>query len=65
MPKKIRELISELEKAGFVNRGGKGNHRTFIHPTVMKSVVISGQPGSDARKYQERAVKVAIEESKK
>lgn len=65
MPKKIRELISELEKAGFVNRGGKGSHRTFIHPTVMKPVVISGQPGSDARKYQERAVKAAIEESKK
>ena len=24
MPKKIRELIAELESAGFENRGGKG-----------------------------------------
>lgn len=65
MPKKIRELISELEKAGFVNRGGKGSHRNFVHPTVMKPVVISGNPGDDAKKYQERAVTAAIEESKK
>ncbi|WP_174627597.1 type II toxin-antitoxin system HicA family toxin [Candidatus Methylobacter favarea] len=65
MPKKIRELIGKLERAVFVNRGEKGSHRTFIHPTVMKPVVISGQPGSDARKYQERAVQAAIEESKK
>lgn len=65
MPKKIRELISELEKAGFVNRGGKGSHRNFIHPTVVKPVVISGKSGDDAKKYQERAVEAAIEESKK
>jgi len=24
MPRKVRELIRDLEKAGFVNRGGKG-----------------------------------------
>ncbi len=65
MPKKIRELISELEKAGFVSRGGKGSHRNFVHPLVMKPVVISGKTGDDAKKYQERAVESAIEESKK
>jgi predicted RNA binding protein YcfA (HicA-like mRNA interferase family) len=65
MPKKIRALISELEKAGFVNRGGKGSHRNFVHPVVMKPVVISGKSGDDAKKYQERAVEAAIEESKK
>ena len=27
MPFEIRELLAELERAGFVNRGGKGNHR--------------------------------------
>jgi hypothetical protein len=31
----------------------------------MKPVVISGNPGDDAKKYQERAVEAAIEESKK
>jgi predicted RNA binding protein YcfA (HicA-like mRNA interferase family) len=64
MPKKIRELISELEKAGFVNRGGKGSHRNFVHPSVMKPIAISGKAGDDAKKYQERAVEAAIEESK-
>ena len=65
MPKKIRELISDLERAGFINRGGKGSHRNFMHPFVMKSIVISGQPGDDAKKYQERAVLAAIQEAKK
>jgi hypothetical protein len=32
MPRKVRQLIADLEKAGFVNRGGKGSHRNFIHP---------------------------------
>ena len=33
MPSKIRDLIIELEQAGFVNRGGKGSHRNFVHPS--------------------------------
>ncbi len=65
MPRKIRELISELEKARFINRGGKGSHRNFIHPLITKSVVLSGKAGDDARKYQEKAVEAAIEESRK
>ena len=51
MPKKIRELISMLEKANFSNRGVK--------------VTISGKLGSDALKYQEKEVKLKIEEVKK
>ena len=31
MPRKIRELIADLEAAGFTNRGGKGSHRNFVH----------------------------------
>ena len=64
MPKKIRELIADLEAAGFVDRGGKGSHRNFVHPKVAKPVTISGKGGDDAKKYQERAVSKAIEESK-
>lgn len=64
MPRKIRELIADLEAAGFVNRGGKGNHRNFVHPNVVKPVTVSGKAGDDAKKYQERAVSRAIEESK-
>lgn len=65
MPRKIRELIADLELAGFVDRGGKGSHRNFVHPNVTKTVTLSGKPGSDAKKYQERAVMKAIEESKR
>ena len=65
LPPKIRELIQELENAGFKNRGGKGSHRNFVHPNVAKPVVISGKTGNDAQRYQIKAVKKAIEESKK
>ena len=48
MPKKVRELIKELTKAGFINRGGKGSHRNFIHPkgTVL---TISGKFGETGK----------------
>lgn len=65
MPPKIRQLITELEAAGFVNRGGKGGHRNFTHPKVAKPITLSGNAGDDAKRYQEKAVRVAIEESKK
>ena len=63
MPRKIRNLIKDLEQAGFINRGGKGNHRNYVHPKVSKPVTISGKPGDDALPYQEKAVKNAIKES--
>lgn len=64
MPRKIRELIAELEAAGFSNRGGKGSHRNFVHPGVSKPITVAGKLGADAQQYQERAVKRAIEESR-
>ena len=63
MPRKIRELIEDLEAAGFLNRGGKGDHRNFVHRKVAKPVTVSGKPGDDAKHYQEKAVRAAIEES--
>ncbi len=65
MPRKVRELIQDLETAGFANRGGKGSHRNFVHPKLSRPIAISGKPGDDARAYQETAVRLAIEESKK
>ena len=62
MPRKIRELIRELERAGFSNRGGKGSHRNFEHPDGVR-VTVSGQLGDDAKRYQEREVDTAIAES--
>ena len=64
MPRKIRELVHDLEQAGFINRGGRGSHRNFVHPNVAKPVTLSGNTGDDAKSYQERAVRRAIEESR-
>lgn len=65
MPPKIRELIAELEKAGYVDRGGKGSHRNFVHSNARKPVTLSGKLGDDAKHYQVRAVRLALEELKK
>jgi predicted RNA binding protein YcfA (HicA-like mRNA interferase family) len=64
MPKKIRELIKELEMAGFVNRGGKGSHRNYMHPSGV-ILTLSGHPGDDAKPYQVKLVGAKIEETKK
>ena len=65
MPRQIRSLIKDLQKAGFDDRGGKGNHRNFVHPNVTKPITISGKEGDDAKHYQEKAVRLAIEEARK
>jgi predicted RNA binding protein YcfA (HicA-like mRNA interferase family) len=62
MPRKIRELIRDLECAGFVNRGGKGSHRNFIHPS-RAHVTLSGREGDDARPYQEQQIRREIARS--
>jgi predicted RNA binding protein YcfA (HicA-like mRNA interferase family) len=64
MPRKIRQLISDLESAGFSNRGGKGSHRNYEHPKGQR-VTLSGNPGDDAHHYQEKQVRNAIANSKK
>ena len=55
----------ELERAGFVNRGGKGSHRNYAHPLASRPITISGNSGDDAKYYQVRAVRMAIEEVRK
>jgi len=67
MPRKIRELVKDLSDAGFtlVPDAGKGSHRKFTHVNYSGAVTLSGQDGDDAKKYQEKQVKVAIEESQK
>lgn len=65
MPPKVRQLIRDLENAGFINRGGKGGHRNFVHPNVRRPITISGLSGDDAKPYQLRAVRLALEEAQK
>ena len=64
MPRTIRELIKDLKKAGFVNRGGKGSHRNYVHSSGVV-LTISGKLGNDTKPYQEKLVKQKIEELKK
>ena len=63
MPRKVRDLIRTLKKVGFVDQGGKGSHRNFVHPKVSKPITISGNEGDDALHYQEKSVSIAIKEA--
>lgn len=67
MQRKIRDLVKDLRDAGFtlVLGGGKGSHRKFTHKNYPGAVTLSGQDGDDARKYQEKQVKRAIEDVQK
>jgi predicted RNA binding protein YcfA (HicA-like mRNA interferase family) len=64
MPKKVRELKSLLQKAGFtyLPGRGKGSHTMWYHPMISEPIVISGKDGSDARRYQEKEVMEALTE---
>jgi predicted RNA binding protein YcfA (HicA-like mRNA interferase family) len=64
VPRAIRELVKDLQDAGFslVPGAGKGSHRKFTHTNYPGAVTLSGQDGDDAKKYQEEQVKRAIEE---
>lgn len=63
MPWKIRQLIKDLEKVGFTNRGGKGSHRNFF-TRQWSCLTISGKLGDDAKLYQEKLVSQKIEAAK-
>ena len=64
MPRKVRELVRDLLDANFyeISGGGKGSHRKFAHERYAGAVTLSGSPGDDAKPYQERQVRQAIEE---
>ena len=64
MPRKIRQLVADLEAAGFARvPGGKGSHRKFRHQKYAGSVILSGQDGDDAHRYQEKHIRHAIQET--
>ena len=62
MPRKIRELKRDLRKAGFSSRPGKGSHTVWDHPRLTYPVTISGNDGKDAKDYQEKEVKRALDD---
>lgn len=63
MPRKVRELLSDLKRVGFQQiKGGKGSHQKLVHPRYTGAVTLSGKSGDDAKPYQEKAVRGAVEE---
>ena len=64
MPRKVRQLLKDLKKAGFTEvSGGKGSHRKFHHKNVEGFALLSGAMGDDALHYQEKHVTEKIKES--
>lgn len=63
MPRKVRELVADLLAHGFaeVAGGGKGSHRKFVHDLYPGALTLSGQAGDDAKPYQEKQVRKALE----
>ena len=41
---------------------GKGSHTNWIHSLCVGKLTVSGKDGSDAKSYQEKAVREAIQE---
>ena len=63
MARKIRQLLQDLKAASFHEiPGGKGSHRKLVHPRYRGAVTLSGKLGDDAKPYQEKQVRRAIEE---
>lgn len=61
MPPKVRELETQLRRAGFVSRPGKGSHTVWYHPRYpWIEVTLSGHGGDDARDYQVGQVRKAL-----
>lgn len=63
MPRKVRELVADLLANGFteIPGGGKGSHRKFVHDRYRGAITLSGQAGDDARPYQEKQLRKAVE----
>ncbi|HYR57866.1 MAG TPA: type II toxin-antitoxin system HicA family toxin [Chthoniobacteraceae bacterium] len=58
---KVRELISDLRRAGFGLDRQAGSHRQFKHSRFPGALTVSGREGDDAKPYQERQVRTAIQ----
>ncbi|MDJ0648474.1 MAG: type II toxin-antitoxin system HicA family toxin [Xenococcaceae cyanobacterium MO_188.B19] len=56
-----------LLKAGFklLPKRGKGSHSIYRHPLLSEDVKLSGKDGNDAKPYQEKNVRQAIQEIKR
>jgi predicted RNA binding protein YcfA (HicA-like mRNA interferase family) len=64
MPRKIRELKTQIMPKGFVYlpKRGKGSHERWRHPLLKKTLTIPGKDGDDVPLYLEQQLeKLLIE----
>ncbi len=64
MPRKIRELKSQIAQEGFIYlpKRGKGSHEFWLHPLLKKPLTIPGKDGDDVPIYLEKQLaKLLIE----
>lgn len=56
MPRKIRELKSQIAREGFLYlpKRGKGSHERWQHPLLRKTLTIPGKDGDDVPLYLEK-----------
>jgi predicted RNA binding protein YcfA (HicA-like mRNA interferase family) len=61
MPRKLRQLRTDLRSAGAYIAYQKGSHQKWKHPEVAGLVELAGNDGKDAHHYQERQVEQFIQ----
>ena len=56
MPRKIRELKTQIVREGFVYlpKRGKGSHERWRHPLLKETLTIPGKDGDDVPLYLEK-----------
>jgi predicted RNA binding protein YcfA (HicA-like mRNA interferase family) len=56
MPRKIRELKTQIKREGFIYlpKRGKGSHERWRHPLLRKTLTIAGKDGDDVPPYLEK-----------
>ena len=64
MPRKLRELIADLRRAGFVQEPARGSHRKFRHPKGVTAIVSGHNEGVEVKPYQEKQIRQKIEETR-
>ncbi|GAA6623683.1 type II toxin-antitoxin system HicA family toxin [Scytonema sp. NUACC26] len=66
MPRKIRELKTQIAREGFVYqpKRGKGSHERWRHPMLRKTLTIPGKDGDDVPLYLEKQLERLLNELK-
>ena len=57
MPKKVREMIDEIEAQGWYLKRQRGSHRQYKHPTKKGTVTIAGKPSKDLPDWEVQSIR--------